>query len=304
LEEIKRLSFREFVAQRVDQVVLRLKRALGLREKMRIGDNWLTLSPGHTLALNQRHHRLYDRFLPHLAASLNPGSMVIDVGANCGDTLAAMHDANPEIGFMAIEPHDEYYALLEQNVARLAAERSFQAHLVKSMVGSSAAGLTLVQSGGTAHAVLDTENAATLIMRKLDEVVETLGVDQIRLLKSDVDGFDYDVLTSATNTLKMMQPLVFFEAQVDYAFQHDGFEQVVDLLHDLGYKHWVLFDNFGSVTLRTDDYGAVKQLIDYTWKKRTVTPWRTIYYFDILTCVEADRLFVGTVVDGYEAAAV
>jgi FkbM family methyltransferase len=302
--EVQRLTLRDFLAQRVDQVTLRIKRMLGIREKMRMGATELILSPGHTLALNQRHHPLYDRFLPHLASMLEPGSMVIDVGANCGDTLGAMHGANPSLGFIAVEPHEAYFALLEQNVAAIAAKRPLNVRCVKALVSCGATEMTLVKSGGTAHAVISSEAADGMRTQTLDAIVAALGVDKVRVLKSDVDGFDYDVLKSARHVLAQMQPLVFFEAQVDHAFQRDGFAESLSMLAELGYDQWVLFDNFGSVALRTDSRDAVLQLIDYTWKKRTATPWRTIYYFDVLVGAKPDHAFIDNVIDAYERATV
>ena len=103
--------------------------------------------------------------------------------------------------------------------------------------------------------------------------------------------------------LKQMQPLVFFEAQIDHAFQRDGFAETLSMLSGLGYDHWVLFDNFGSVALRTDSRDTVEQLIDYTWNKRTATPWRTIYYFDVLVGARGDRAFIDKVINAYECVA-
>ena len=300
---VRRLTVLTVLAQQFDKALLKAKRALGWREKMLIGSTELILSPGHTLALNQRHHQLYDRFLPHLARSLEPDSMIIDVGANCGDTLAAMHATNPTLRFVAIEPHDEYYALLEHNVSKLSAKNPFKTHLVKTLVGCSSDGMTLVQSGGTARLVFDPGTPGAIRIRKLDEIIDTLGIDQVRVLKSDVDGFDFDVLDSSQEVLTRMQPIIFFEAQIDHSFQRQGFAKTLATLERLGYSHWVLFDNFGSVALRTDSRDVVDQLIDYTWQKRNATPWRTIYYFDILSFTATDCTFVGDIVKAYENAA-
>lgn len=304
LRDIRRLTTKVFLAQRRDHVLLKVRRALKLPETMTVGATELTLSPGHTLTMNQRHHVLYDRFLPHLAARLKPNSMVIDVGANCGDTLGAMHATNPTLGFIAIEPHDEYFALLERNVARLKAKSPFEVHLVKRMVSCSAGVMTLVQSGGTARAVHDPDAPAGAATQKLDEIVEAAAVTSVRLLKSDVDGFDFDVLNSAQSVLARMQPVVFFESQIDYEFQRIAFAEMLSMLEGHGYNFWVLFDNFGSVVLRTSSRDAVAQLIDYTWKKRHQTPWRTINYFDVLAVTQADRDFANEVVDSYETLSV
>lgn len=288
-------------ARLLDRVLLRTKAALRIGEPYRSGETTLRLSPGHTLAMHQRHYPLYDRFLPHLARSLEAGSMIVDVGANCGDTLAGMHAANPALSFVAIEPDDLFFSLLERNVALLSAGRSgLRAYLVKALVGMNVAGAKLVGSGGTKRAVVETGDAQTHRSRTLDDILSALAIEQVRVLKSDVDGFDYDVLESASQTLATSMPLLFFETQIDHAFQRDGFMNIFETLARRGYAYWVLFDNFGSVCVRTTDVAVARQLVDYPWKNGLSGSRRTVNYFDVLGASEADRSFVDAVVDSYE----
>ncbi|MEI7464384.1 MAG: hypothetical protein WCJ87_03490 [Burkholderiales bacterium] len=50
----------------------------------------ILMPKNHRLAEYKKRHRLYDQFLPHLARYLPTGGVVVDIGANVGDTLAAM----------------------------------------------------------------------------------------------------------------------------------------------------------------------------------------------------------------------
>lgn len=285
----------------VDRAILGVRSALHVGETMRSNGTEISLTPGHSLQVYQKSHPLYDRFLPYLAHHLQAPDLVVDVGANCGDTLAGMHAANPGLEFVAVEPDQQFFALLEQNSARLeASPAGLKAHLVQSLVGQNVAGATLVGSKGTKKAVVGASGGQTHQSRTLDEILETLGIASIRLLKSDVDGFDFDVINSAQKTLATSHPLVFFESQIDHDFQREGFAATLAMLETLGYGYWVLFDNFGSPVLRTADTAAAKQLIEYPWKKRHVTPWPTIYYCDVLAVTAADRPFVDAVVDAYE----
>lgn len=292
------------VARALDRAVLKARAVLGLREQLYSGDVKLTLSPGHTLGINQRHFPLYDRFLPHLASHLDHGSTVIDVGANCGDTLAGMYAANPSLQFVAVEPNDIFFALLEKNVATLSAGKGdLRVDLVKSLVGKQLTGATMVGSGGTAKAVVDDDHHhQTHQSRTMDDILSTLGIDEVRLLKSDVDGFDYDVIESARETMRRSRPLVFFETQIDHDFQRQGFSQVFGTLEELGYSYWLLFDNFGSLCVRTGDSDVARQLVDYPWRNRCAVTRRTVNYFDVLAATDADRPFVDAVADSYEQA--
>jgi tRNA G46 methylase TrmB len=66
----------------------------------------------HKLPEYQQRHRQYDRFLPHLIKDLDHDDIVIDVGANCGDTLAGMVSKNPKLHYICIEPDNEFYSYL------------------------------------------------------------------------------------------------------------------------------------------------------------------------------------------------
>lgn len=292
------------VSRVLDRAILKARSAIGIGEAYHSGKVRLTLSPGHTLSMHQRHYPLYDRFLPHLAHHLEPDSTVIDVGANCGDTVAGMYAANPALNFVAVEPDDMFFSLLEKNFAKLSGDGSgLRARLVKTLVGLQVSGAKLVGTGGTAKAVIDNQGQQTHKSRTMDEILSTLGIDRVRLLKSDVDGFDYDVIQSATETLKRFKPILFFETQVDHAFQRQGFSNVFDTLEGLGYSYWILLDNFGSLCVRTSDSRVARQLVDYPWKTRSSASKRTINYFDVLATTEADRSFIDAVADSYEQRA-
>lgn len=55
----------------------------------------------HRLPLYQSQFANYDRFLPHLAKQLDSNDLVIDIGANVGDTVAAMLLENPNLRFQS-----------------------------------------------------------------------------------------------------------------------------------------------------------------------------------------------------------
>ena len=80
----------------------------------------LDMGEGHLLAYYQRKCPLFNRINPYLAKLQNEvyGNWIIDVGANVGDTLASMVK-HTKAGFLCIEPTEEYYELLSNNVANI-----------------------------------------------------------------------------------------------------------------------------------------------------------------------------------------
>lgn len=120
----------------------------------KIGNTEIELPREHRLEEYQRVHPNYDRFLPHLARHLNKHSVVLDIGANCGDTLAAMVWANSDLAYVCIEPDPAFYSYLLKNIERL---REHYPKLdvvpLQIMIGAPAENIGLVGSGGTRSAL-------------------------------------------------------------------------------------------------------------------------------------------------------
>ena len=244
----------------------------------------IKIPSSHQLGLYQRKHKLYDRFLPHLAKYLPVGALVVDVGANCGDTLAAMFSSNSNLAFVCVEPDDEFYALLDVNTKRIQEiDARVSVRLIKSLIGKSVTNVSLVGTGGTKKAVVGgMEGAATMDSTALDGLLDYTEKQRLVLIKSDVDGYDYDVVDSAEHLVNEHTPLLFFECQFDHDFQKAGYEQTISRLGASGYDYWVLFDNFGEVVLRTQQVNDIYQLFDYVWRQNMKRTSRTIFYFDVL----------------------
>lgn len=278
----------------------RLRQAFHIPVRHRYGNFSILLPAEHLLPQYQRQYPRYDRFLPHLVAALGPDAVIVDVGANCGDTLAGMVERNPRATYVCIEPDGDFFAFLKQNIARMtSAMGPPTVHLVQSLVGKSVGDVTLAGQGGSRHAVLVNEAQGCHSSVTLDGILATLPPLSVRLLKSDVDGFDFDVLDSAEGLLRSQHPILFFETQCDNHDQLSGFIRTMASLETLGYRHWAVFDNFGTLVIRGSDGDVVVQLLDYVWKQNQGTASRTIFYFDILACTDTDSALIKQVIDEF-----
>jgi len=253
------------------------------------------------LGVYQQRHPKYDRFLPHLAKFLQPGDTVIDVGANVGDTLAGMAQYNARLHYLCVEPQGSFYSLLLQNIQRISsAHPGLVALPVQSLVGLGVSGVALEGQFGTSHAVAVASGG--MQSETLDSIVARHpALPPVRLLKSDVDGFDYDVLASATRILQNDAPLVFFECQYENDAQKAGFEALFPLLQAQGYTDWTLFDNFGEVMVRTGDLKTIASMLQYVWRQNMHGATRTIYYYDVLCARPSDSAWIDRVLASYHA---
>lgn len=291
---------------RLERIFARFKDFLGVDAIVKYGKFSIVLPATHLLPLYQKNHRLYDRFLPHLASVLNKGDWIVDVGANCGDTLASIVDINPGLNFFCIEPDDLFFSYLNRNANILkGCLGENQIFLEKSLVGKSVKSANLVGSGGTKRSVVNSSSQeslnGTLKSCQLDDLfIARFGTSQpIRLIKSDVDGFDFDVLSSAEILINRWHPLVYFEMHCFDVGQKNGFESVINDLAGCGYVRWIVFDNFGEVVFCSDNASDVIQLGNYVWRLNSSRSTRTVYYFDILACCSEDVSFVDSVIESY-----
>jgi len=279
-----------------ERIAARLRPASSAREDLEyeIGGVRIRLPAGHRLPEYQSSHPWYDRFLPHFVSHLPPGTTVIDVGANCGDTLAAMASTRPDASYVCIEPDETFTSYLRENVARLQrAHAGLQVRSIPALVGKDVAGASLLGAGGTKHAVAG--NAIKSVT--LDSLVDAQ--TQVSLLKSDVDGFDYDVLRSAEQLLRAQHPILFFECFCETPEQEDGYASCFEWLSSLGYARWVVFDNFGQVISARATAEQVRDWADYVWRQARMPSTRTIYYLDLLCCCEADEAMIHAALASY-----
>lgn len=291
------------IGGRCAPIMRNFRKVFNLDMEYRFSNFSIALPADHRLPTYQRAHRLYDKFLPHLCKHLEAGSTVVDVGANCGDTVAAMYDANPELSYICIEPDEEFFAFLQRNVLRIT-ERNAHASIqtVKVLIGKTITGVTLRGSGGTKKATVGAVGHA-LSSKSLDQVLAEARISDVRVLKSDVDGFDYDVIQSAEGIISRSMPIIYFECQFDHPFQKTEYEKLMAMLHSKGYVNWLVFDNFGNVLLRADNIQLVCQLFEYVWRQNTQQATRTIYYYDILATSSKDSEWTTKVLQSYIGSA-
>ena len=225
--------------------------------------------------------------------------MVVDVGANCGDTFASMYDSNPELRFICIEPDDYFYSFLNKNITNLKnnnPEASVCA--IKTLVGKSVNGVLLEGKGGTKKAVPSLSSGA-IASETLDSLLEGLDERDFRLLKIDVDGFDWDVIQSGSNVIAKYKPIIFFECYFDNTYQLDEYKSILRKLNLEGYLNYVVFDNFGELILDTSDTNILDQMLDYIWRQNMHRTTRTIYYYDLLVYIEHDKHLIEKVLKDY-----
>ena len=270
----------------------RLTRLFKKKQRYSFGNYTIQLPSEHKLPFYQGIYPRYDRFLPYLVAELDSRQSVLDIGANCGDTLVALAAGNSKLNYICVEPEPLFYDLLLHNIEAMKTYRQdLQINAIQAFVSQNTFSKKLVGSYGTRTAIVD---GAPNSIRSIsaDSIVENEVRSPLVLLKSDVDGFDFDAVLSARNAIKKFKPLIFFEAQVDTKEQKDGYDELFHFLATNGYEDFAVFDNFGNLISKNADANFVQEILDYIWNLKSHGQKTPIFYLDVLCISPVQKALV------------
>ena len=104
------------IIQKLNWYFRTLLTKLNIKRKYLIGNSYLKLDYNSRLPDFKSSFLDYDRFLPHFVKYLPANSSVVDVGANVGDTLFEMVNANSNLEYICIEADGNFYKDLKINV--------------------------------------------------------------------------------------------------------------------------------------------------------------------------------------------
>lgn len=128
----------------------------------------------------------------------SPG-WVIDIGANIGELSMSIMQKYPNQTFLIIEPSSEEMAAAKRNL------NGNKVHFNSSALWKVNTTLKFYHANNTGDSSLlpkDLSVPSELIeARTLDSIVETLGINQINLLKLEAEGAEPEILDGALKTL-------------------------------------------------------------------------------------------------------
>jgi len=273
------------VKKRIYIYIHRIKEILRLRldrdRTYQIGFFHLQLPAEHQLPEHQSENRLYDRFLPFIAALLPKESTVIDIGANIGDTLASMVSKNSNCSYVCIEPEDKFFPyLVKTRLQILEFFPHVEITLHQEILSSTNDKRGLIGGNGTRTAKLDELEGNPSV--SLDSIVELGGYGCVSLLKVDVDGWDWDVILSSRKLIESQHPIIFFEMGIQTSENLTGYKCALMMLKDFGYTEFFVFDSFGAYIFYTSDIEQILEFGEYLLHQDRGETTRTMYYLDIL----------------------
>lgn len=294
----RKLYFSSFFFKVMSKFKLKINESKEINRdrKYLMGKYQIDIPFNHSLPQYQKANRLYDRFLPVLVKNLDSNKLIIDVGANVGDTTIAIIQ-NCKNPIYSIEPSELFYSYLEKNIKKLLSSDKERVKCINKFIGTGDFNGQLSHSGGTAR-VITASNSDVINYKTLDSIIEDDSV--VELIKVDTDGYDFDVLKSSENILIKSEPILFWENQMFKDFQIKGFNNLYNLLQEIGYKYIYIFDNFGNLIIEESDFETLKKINSYVLSMDRNQSTRTYFYTDILASTEKNYSTVKNAISEYK----
>jgi len=240
--------------------------------QVEIGRRKLWINWSHNLPSFLASYPNYETEIGRLAALIHERDgrlTMIDVGANVGDTIACLPPLS-NAAFLCVEASKRYFELLRRNYGT-----EIGVTLVLALLGDgdrTQRGLTLQESGGTAHVGGTDGESAGVPIATLDELVtQNSAFYGANFLKVDTDGYDLRVLRGASSLLDRAHPCLHVEMSTRHwrDYGNSSATEAIAYLSQHGYDHMLLYDNQGFL-IGADRLSAPKLLpaiADYAMRK-------------------------------------
>ena len=216
--------------------------SLNINQKIQINNFLLILPPKHLFSLYKKKYKNYDKFLVNLTKKLKKKDSLIDIGANVGDTLFQIIQKKSKFNYFCIEGDKFFYSYLEKNVMNLPNHLKKKIKIIQEIVGKNLLG-KLTGSGGTKSFEYDKLGKKS---KSLNEIVENYKIKKIKIIKIDVDGYDFNVINSGFKIIKKYKPVIYFEIMIINELSLKNYKDTIIRLSHLGYVYWTILDNYGN----------------------------------------------------------
>ncbi len=205
----------------------------------------------------------YASNLARLAKFLGKESMIIDVGANVGDSVVQIKSA-VDCSIVCIEGHSVLFNFLKNNIKQFSNVSAFQYLLGEE--SKTIADKLESDDRGTAKLVIHDDSNVNII--SLDDFMKMNPAFQSsRLLKIDTDGYDLKIIKGGMNYLEQWKPVLFFEYSRTHLSEvgDDGLSSLWNL-RKIDYDRIIYYDNFGRFILSTNlkNEDLMRQLYRYS----------------------------------------
>ena len=270
----------------------------------------LSLSKHHVLDKYMEKYPLYDRFLPLLCSGFK--GLIIDIGANIGDTSIAIFAQNNDAFIVGVEPDELFFNECIHNIKINGLAHRFLGinKFVTTQTGNFVVKKSESLSTGSIEKAEDGAAINSLSFYQLIDLIPTEIKKTFDILKIDTDGFDWDILKSFSEYAEKesyVPEFIFFEMQTFLNNREkdiDGRDEIInkykDALHSinkLGYTNFALFDNFGTFLKKVTSVDEIHEFNQYIKRSQITNLHSTFYFLDVLAYKAPSDTYVDEVLN-------
>lgn len=215
---------------------------------------------------------VFNNYEPELIKDMNKtiidGSIILDIGANFGVHSLVLGSKKTKSKIFAIEATDFAFKKLVNNIELNPRLNNINAQQIYLSSLKHQKDITVSASWNIRNMKDDNRNkldggfAKSIESAKqmtLDEWVIINKLERVDFIKLDVDGNELDVLLSAKNVLKDLNPFIYIElSPIHFESRPEDFDKIIYILKDNNYK---LRDMFGNKLPLVPD--EIRKIIPY-----------------------------------------
>lgn len=251
--------------------------------KYKIGKYTALLPPSHPLPSYQEAHPKYDRYFSKWLELIGKKPLILDIGANVGDTVLFLC-SHSNCKIFAIEPEKEFFEYLELNVKKNRLDHRVTLERLALLPGKDERTVSLKTGRGTASTKIhDTRKKSNQEFKVItvNDYLEN-AEESFDLIKMDTDGLDLYLVRDVIENEKANRSILLFE--LDHSFYGKTwkakFSELFKRLESLKYS-LIAVDNLGRPMMALNhDLTNLNHLFVWIENQRKLN-FRSAFYLDI-----------------------